>query len=179
LRDQRFGFSGICEEPLHKRYRRRPEVTNWRSKMKGPSIEFSSFPSPWRRSTACDFGNKLSSISRHSRMKDYIPNARQVEQNPPLLEVELIVPLQEHAKSCSRDSSTHLYKQDCRASAGGCQRDKQLDNIECLCHKPAVDRNGVAGPLPNCRGYMNLILTPRCSVNTRRLITRPTSPVAV
>ncbi len=76
--------------------------------------------------------------------------AHKLNQHPPLVEVNLIVPIQAHATSMFKDSINAFVTRRCRASAGGRQPGQATRQHEWVC-KPAVDRTDVAGPLPTAR----------------------------
>ena len=75
--------------------------------------------------------------------------ARKLNQHPPLVEVNLIVPIQAHATSMFKDSINAFVQEDVALARAVVSRDKTRQH-GWLC-KPAVDRTDDAGPLPTAR----------------------------
>ena len=76
--------------------------------------------------------------------------ARKLNSDSPLVEVNLIVPIQAHAISMFKDGTRRFCTRRCRSGAGGRQSRQATRRYECL-RKPSVDRTDDARPRSTTR----------------------------
>jgi len=86
--------------------------------------------------------------------------ARKLNNHAPLAEVNLIVPMQEHAISMFKDSLDAFVREDVDLARAVISRDKQLDDINAAANRQLTERMMQDGD--QLRGYLNLILISRC-----------------
>ena len=86
--------------------------------------------------------------------------ARKLNNHAPLAEVNLIVPMQEHAISMFKDSLDAFVREDVDLARAVISRDKQLDDINAAANQQLTERMMQDGD--QLRGYLNLILISRC-----------------
>ena len=105
---------------------------------------------------------KLSSnLERMADMATTIARrARKLNQHPPLVEVELIRPMYDHAMSMFKDSVDAFAREDVDLARGVVPRDQKLDDLNRRASHKLVDR--MAQDPDQLRGYLNLIFIGRC-----------------
>lgn len=83
------------------------------------------------RSTASCFGDETFAEHRaRGRRSDKHRRSRgKLNQHPALAEVNLIVPIQTHARSMFKDSIDAVVREDVELARAGVSRDKQLDDM--------------------------------------------------
>jgi phosphate transport system protein len=86
--------------------------------------------------------------------------ARKLNRHPPLPEVQLIVPIQEHAMSMFKDSINAFAREDVELARAVVGRDKQLDDMNRFANRQLTER--MMQDRDQLRGYLNLILISRC-----------------
>ena len=86
--------------------------------------------------------------------------ARKLNNHAPLAEVNLIVPMQQHAISMFKDSLDAFVREDVDLARAVISRDKQLDDINAAANRQLTERMMQDGD--QLRGYLNLILISRC-----------------
>jgi len=86
--------------------------------------------------------------------------ACKLNNHAPLAEVNLIVPMQEHAISMFKDSLDAFVREDVDLARAVISRDKQLDDINAAANRQLTERMMQDGD--QLRGYLNLILISRC-----------------
>jgi phosphate transport system protein len=86
--------------------------------------------------------------------------AQKLNQHPPLVEANLIVPIQAHATSMFKDSINAFVQEDVELARAVVSRDKQLDNMNGSANRQLTERM-LQDPY-QLRGYLNLILISRC-----------------
>jgi phosphate transport system protein len=86
--------------------------------------------------------------------------ARRLKRHPPLAEVNLIVPVQAHARSMFKDSIDAFVREDIERARAIVSRDKQLDDMNASANRQLTDR--MMQDRDQLRGYLNLILISRC-----------------
>ena len=86
--------------------------------------------------------------------------AHKLNQHPPLVEVNLVVPIQAHATSMLKDSINAFVREDVELARAVVNRDKQLDNMNGSANRQLTERM-LQDPY-QLRGYLNLILISRC-----------------
>jgi phosphate transport system protein len=85
--------------------------------------------------------------------------ARKLNQHPPLTEVELIRPMNEHATSMFKDSIDAFVREDVDLGCAVVQRDEDLDELNATVSRKLIDR--MAEDPGQLRGYLNLIFIAR------------------
>jgi phosphate transport system protein len=105
---------------------------------------------------------KLSSnLERMADMATTIARrARKLNQHPPLVEVELVRPMYDHAMSMFKDSVDAFAREDVDLARGVVPRDQKLDDLNRRASHKLVDR--MAQDPDQLRGYLNLIFIGRC-----------------
>lgn len=105
---------------------------------------------------------KLSSnLERMADMATTIARrARKLNQHPPLVEVELIRPMYDHAMSMFKDSVDAFAREDVDLARAVVPRDQKLDDLNRMASHKLVDR--MAQDPDQLRGYLNLIFVGRC-----------------
>src|SRR6267143_2371679 len=97
------------------------------------------------------------------RMADQATNiarkARKLNQHPPLPEVSLITPIQEHAMSMFKDSIDAYVREDVQAARALIPRDEKLDEMNAQVSRQLIDR--MAHDPEQLRGYLNLMFIAR------------------
>ena len=86
--------------------------------------------------------------------------ARKLNRHPPLTEVNLIVPIQEHAISMFKDSIDAFVREDVELARAVVARDKQLDDMNASTNRQLTER--MVQDRDQLRSYLNLILISRC-----------------
>ncbi|MFL6501441.1 MAG: phosphate signaling complex protein PhoU [Candidatus Udaeobacter sp.] len=86
--------------------------------------------------------------------------ARKLNNHAPLAEVNLIVPMQEHATSMFKDSLDAFVREDVDLARAVVSRDKQLDDMNAAANRQLTER--MMQDRDQLRGYLNLILISRC-----------------
>jgi phosphate transport system protein len=86
--------------------------------------------------------------------------ARKLNNHAPLAEVNLIVPMQEHAISMFKDSLDAFVREDVDLARAVINRDKQLDDMNAAANRQLTER--MVQDRDQLRGYLNLILISRC-----------------
>ena len=86
--------------------------------------------------------------------------ARKLNNHAPLSEVNLIVPMQEHALSMFEDSLDAFVREDVDLARAVISRDKQLDDMNAAANRQLTER--MMQDRDQLRGYLNLILISRC-----------------
>jgi len=86
--------------------------------------------------------------------------ARKLNQHPPLPEVELIKPMQEHAMLMFKDSVDAFVREDVKLGCEVVGRDEKLDDLNQTVSNKLVER--MAQNQDQLRGYLNLIFVGRC-----------------
>jgi phosphate transport system protein len=86
--------------------------------------------------------------------------ARKLNRHPPLAEVNLIVPIQEHAISMFKDSIDAFVRENVHLARAVVSRDKQLDDMNASANRQLTER--MMQDRDQLRGYLNLILISRC-----------------
>ena len=85
---------------------------------------------------------------------------RKLNRHPPLVEVNLIVPIQAHAISMFKDSIDAFVREDVELARAVVSRDKQLDDMNAAANRQLTER--MTQDRDQLRGYLNLILISRC-----------------
>ncbi|HEU0208254.1 MAG TPA: phosphate signaling complex protein PhoU [Candidatus Udaeobacter sp.] len=85
--------------------------------------------------------------------------ARKLNQHPPLTEVELIKPMNEHATSMFKDSIDAFVREDVGLGCAVVQRDEDLDELNANVSRKLINR--MAEDPGQLRGYLNLIFVAR------------------
>jgi phosphate transport system protein len=85
--------------------------------------------------------------------------ANKLNRHPPLDEVNLIVPIQAHAKSMFKDSIDAFVREDVALARAIVSRDKQLDEMNASANRQLTER--MIQDREQLRGYLNLILISR------------------
>ena len=86
--------------------------------------------------------------------------ARKLNNHAPLSEVNLIVPMQQHAISMFKDSLDAFVREDVDLARAVISRDKQLDDMNAAANRQLTER--MMQDRDQLRGYLNLILISRC-----------------
>jgi phosphate transport system protein len=85
--------------------------------------------------------------------------ARKLNRHPPLPEIELIVPLRDHAMSMFRDSVDAYVREDAELGRAVVQRDAELDELNRKAGRQFIQR--MAEDPDQLRGYLNLMFIAR------------------
>jgi phosphate transport system protein len=86
--------------------------------------------------------------------------ASKLNEQPPLDEVNLIVPMQAHAIAMFKDSIDAFVRGDVELARAVVSRDKQLDIMNASANRQLTER--MMQDRDRLRGYLNLILISRC-----------------
>ena len=86
--------------------------------------------------------------------------AIKVNRHPPLAEVNLIVPIQAHAKAMFKESIDAFVRQDVALARAVVSRDNQLDDMNASANRQLTER--MMQDSDQLHGYLNLILISRC-----------------
>src|SRR3979411_121826 len=86
--------------------------------------------------------------------------ARKLNQHPPLPEVELIVPMYEHAMAMFKDSVDAFVREDVELGRAVVPGDDKLDDLNRTASRKLIER--MAQDPDQLRGYLNLIFVGRC-----------------
>lgn len=86
--------------------------------------------------------------------------ARKLNAHPPLLEVELIEPMHQHARSMLRDSIDAYVRENAELAREIKPRDKTLDEMNRNAGRTFTQR--MADEPEQLRGYLNLMFIARC-----------------
>ena len=85
--------------------------------------------------------------------------ARKLNRHPPLLEMQLIVPIQAYAMTMFKDSINAYVREDVELARSVCDRDEQLDDMNREANRKLTQR--MMEDSEQLRGYFNLILVSR------------------
>jgi len=85
--------------------------------------------------------------------------ARKLNQHPPLPEMELIIPMWEHALSMFKDSVDAYVREDVQQGRDLIPRDEKLDELNRVSSRRLIER--MAQDPEQLRGYLNLIFIGR------------------
>jgi phosphate transport system protein len=83
-----------------------------------------------------------------------------LNRHPPLAEVNLIVPIQAHAKSMFKDSIDAFVRENVDLARAVVSRDEQLDDMNASANQQLTER--MMQNRDQLRGYLNLIIISRC-----------------
>lgn len=86
--------------------------------------------------------------------------ARSLNKHPPLIEVNLIVPIQAHATSMFKEGIEAFVRENVDLARTVIGRDKQLDDMNAAANRQLTER--MTQDRDQLRGYLNLILISRC-----------------
>lgn len=86
--------------------------------------------------------------------------ARKLNRHPPLVEVDLIKPMYEHALSMFKDSVDAFVREDVKLGCEVVAHDEKLDDLNRTVSDKLVER--MARDPDQLRGYLNLIFVGRC-----------------
>jgi len=86
--------------------------------------------------------------------------ARKLNRHPALSEVEIIVPIQEHAMAMFKDAIDAFAREDVDLGRAVVLHDKDLDYMNKMANRKLTDR--MAQDPKQLRGYLNLIFISRC-----------------
>ena len=86
--------------------------------------------------------------------------ASKLNGDPPLAEVNLIVPIQAHTISMFKGSIEAFVREDVELARAVVSRDKQLDDMNASANRQLTER--MMQDRERLRGYLNLILISRC-----------------
>ena len=86
--------------------------------------------------------------------------ARKLNRHPALAEMNLIVPIQEHAISMFKDSIDAFVREDVELARSIVSRDEELDDMNASANRHLTER--MLHDRDQLRGYLNLILISRC-----------------
>jgi phosphate transport system protein len=86
--------------------------------------------------------------------------ARKLNKHPALPEVEIITPIQAHAKAMFKDSIDAFVREDVNLGRAVVARDKELDYMNKMANRRLTER--MAQDPKQLRGYLNLIFISRC-----------------
>jgi len=86
--------------------------------------------------------------------------ARKLNNHAPLAEVNLIVPMQEHAISMFKNGLDAFVREDVDLARAVISRDNQLDDMNAAANRQLTER--MMQDRDQLRGYLNLILISRC-----------------
>ena len=116
---------------------------------------------------ACDLRQVISAMKLSpniERVADEATNiaerASKLNKHPPVVEVNLIVPIQAHAMSMFKDSIDAFVREDVALARAVVSRDKQLDDMNASANRQLTER--MMQDRDQLRGYLNLILISRC-----------------
>jgi phosphate transport system protein len=85
--------------------------------------------------------------------------ARKLSRHPPLAEVNLIAPIQEHAIAMFKDSIDAFVREDVELAWAVVNRDKRLDDMNASANRQLTER--MMQDRDQLRGYLNLIIISR------------------
>lgn len=85
--------------------------------------------------------------------------ASKLNKHPALAEVNLIVPIQAHARSMFKESIDAFVREDVELARAVVSRDKQLDDMNAAANRGLTER--MMQDRDQLRGYLNLILISR------------------
>ncbi len=101
--------------------------------------------------------------SNLERMADQAVNtarkARKLNRHPVLPEIELIVPMRDHAMQMFKDSVDAYMREDVELARGLKARDKALDELNAVASRRLIER--MAQDPEQLRGYLNLMFVAR------------------
>jgi len=86
--------------------------------------------------------------------------ARRLNRHPPLVEMNLIVPIQAYAISMFKDSIDAFVREDVELAQAIVSRDEQLDEMNASANQQLTER--MMQDRDYLRSYLNLILISRC-----------------
>jgi phosphate transport system protein len=102
--------------------------------------------------------------SNLERMADQATNiarrARKLNQHPPLVEIDLIKPMDEQAMSMFKESVNAYVREDVDLARAIVPRDEKLDQLNRVASRKLIER--MAQDPEQLRGYLNLIFIGRC-----------------
>jgi phosphate transport system protein len=85
--------------------------------------------------------------------------ARKLNQHPPLSEIELIVPMRDHAMVMFKDSLDAYVREDVELARAIVPRDQTLDELNRVVSRKLIER--MANDPEQLRGYLNLMFVAR------------------
>jgi phosphate transport system protein len=85
--------------------------------------------------------------------------ARKLNQHPPLSEIELIVPMRDHAMAMFKDSLDAYVREDVELARAIVPRDQTLDELNRVVSRKLVER--MSTDRDQLRGYLNLMFVAR------------------
>jgi phosphate transport system protein len=85
--------------------------------------------------------------------------ARKLNQHPPLSEIELIVPMRDHAMAMFKDSLDAYVREDVELARAIVPRDQTLDELNRVVSRKLIER--MANDPEQLRGYLNLMFVAR------------------
>jgi len=85
--------------------------------------------------------------------------ARKLNQHPPLGEIELIVPMRDHAMAMFKDSLDAYVREDVELARAIVPRDQTLDELNRVVSRKLVER--MSTDRDQLRGYLNLMFVAR------------------
>lgn len=86
--------------------------------------------------------------------------ARRLNRHPPVDEVNVIVPIQAHARSMFKDSIDAFVREDVELARAVVSRDEELDDMNASANRHLTER--MMQDRDQLRGYLDLILISRC-----------------
>ena len=85
--------------------------------------------------------------------------ARKLNQHPPLSEIELVVPMRDHAMAMFKDSLDAYVREDVELARAIVPRDQTLDELNRVVSRKLIER--MANDPEQLRGYLNLMFVAR------------------
>jgi len=85
--------------------------------------------------------------------------ARKLNQHPPLSEIELVVPMRDHAMAMFKDSLDAYVREDVELARAIVPRDQTLDELNRVVSRKLVER--MSTDRDQLRGYLNLMFVAR------------------
>ena len=85
--------------------------------------------------------------------------ARKLNQHPPLSEIELIVPMRDHAMAMFKDSLDAYVREDVELARAIVPRDQTLDELNRVVSRKLIER--MANDPEQLHGYLNLMFVAR------------------
>jgi phosphate transport system protein len=85
--------------------------------------------------------------------------ARKLNQHPPLSEIELVVPMRDHAMAMFKDSLDAYVREDVELARAIVPRDQTLDELNRVVSRKLIER--MSTDRDQLRGYLNLMFVAR------------------
>jgi phosphate transport system protein len=85
--------------------------------------------------------------------------ARKLNQHPPLSEIELVVPMRDHAMAMFKDSLDAYVREDVELARAIVPRDQTLDELNRVVSRKLIER--MSRDRDQLRGYLNLMFVAR------------------